>query len=336
MVEFHPVRYFQRQFPQGGLLLQSLSALAAFSLGLPLTAALALTEEQVDAVASVTTVIIGQGLQPGDIEARREWNPGSGAIVARNDDTYYVLTALHVVRTRDTVYGIRTSDGEVHFVDDVKTKDNIFYFGREAGEFGETVEGYDLAVVRFESDRDYPVAAIGDGRQLDVGDRLYISGWPSPEDDSARRTRETVRGELTAIFPPAPDGGYSLLYSNETQRGMSGGPVFDENGALVAVHGRGRARADAFCLDPQLSSRNSCGMQAVHFLQQVQLKELPLAFESPPVDPETIARGMDNLEQADTIEDIYAAFTFDLESLLRDEPSGGCGSLLLGEPCDDF
>lgn len=314
----------------------TLAAISALVIALPLTAAQALTEEQVDAVASVTTVVIGQGLQKGDIEAQREWNPGSGAIVAREGDTYYVLTALHVVRTRDTVYGIRTSDGEVHFVDDVNESGNILYFGQETGEFGEIIQGYDLALVKFESDRDYPVAALGDSRDLEAGDRVYISGWPNPDDASARRTRETVSGEISAIFPPSEDGGYSLLYSNNTQRGMSGGPVFDTDGELVGIHGRGRAQDDIYCLDPAQSRENSCGMRAIDFVRQVQLKGLSLAFEPPPVDPEVIARGMENLDEADTIEDIYAAFAFDLDSLLRDEPSGGCGSLLLGDPCDDF
>ncbi|MGC9502232.1 S1 family peptidase [Baaleninema sp.] len=314
----------------------AVASLATVSLSVPLTAAQALTEEQIDAVASVTTVVIGQGLQEGDIEARREWNPGSGAIVARDGDTYYVLTALHVVRTRDTVYGIRTSDGKVHFVDDVKTKENILTFGEEVGEFGESIQGYDLALIKFESDRDYPIAVMGDAQALTPGDPVYISGWPNPDDASARRMRETVSGTLNAVFPPSEDGGYSILYDNETQRGMSGGPVFDEEGELIGIHGRGRAQDNIYCLDPQLSADNSCGMQAAHFVSQVRQSGLSLAFQPPPVEPQVIAAGMSNLDRADTIEDIYSAFTFDLESLLRDEPSGGCGSLLLGEPCEPF
>ena len=315
---------------------RAIAIVLASTLSVPLVAADALTEEQVDAVASQTTVVIGQGLQKGDIEAQREWNPGSGAIVARSGDRYYVLTALHVVRTRDTVYGVRTSDGEVHLVDDVNTDRNIYPLGREAGEFGETIDGLDLAVVEFESDRDYPIAVMGDSQAMTPGESIFVSGWPSPEDFDARRERVTETGALTAVFPPADDGGYSLLYSNATRRGMIGGPVFNGDAERIGVHGRGRAQEQAYCLDPELSTDNSCGIQTIHFVDRAFAQGLVLTFAQPPVDPQTIALGLAAREEADTIEDIYALFTFDLGTLLRDGPSGGCGSMLLGDGCDEF
>ncbi|MCT7971841.1 S1 family peptidase [Laspinema olomoucense] len=304
------------------------------TLALPVVASRSLAPEQVNAIASQTTVIIAQGLQEGDIEARQEWNPGSGVIVARDGNTYSVLTALHVVRTREVVYGVRTSDGKVHQVDDVETQSNIIPLGEELGEFGETIQGLDLAIVTFNSDQDYPIAVMGDSPHIDRGAPVYISGWPNPEDESARRVREFREGNLTDIAnPPSDDGGYSLLYTNETKRGMSGGPVFNQEGELVGIHGRGRAQEDRYCVDPELSQNNSCGIQTLHFIDRVQREQLALSFAEPPVNPEVISHGITNMEQADTIEDIYKDFTF-LRSLLRDGPSGGCSSLLLGEPCN--
>ncbi|MFO8040157.1 MAG: serine protease [Sodalinema sp.] len=314
-------------------LLRPLAILMAIALSLPLTAAQALTEEEIEAVASITTVVIGQGLEEGDVEARAEWRPGSGVLVAREDEFYYVLTALHVVRTQGVEYGIRTSDGKVHKVDLLKHQDSILYFGQEVGDYGDSIEGYDLAMIRFESEIDYPLAVMGHAQDLSQGDRLYISGWPDPGPEQARRTRQTVSGQLTAVFPPAPDGGYSLLYTHDTQVGMSGGPVFNDQGALVGIHGQGPANGEAFCIEPELSRENSCGLRSVDFVEALRHQGISLSFESPPVDPDVIARGLDNLETADTINDIYADFT-NLESLLRDGPSGGCDSMLLGDPCD--
>lgn len=324
---------------------------------IPVWAVQALTLDQVDAIASQVTVVIAQGLQKGDIEQRQEWNPGSGVLVARDGQTYYALTALHVVRTRGTVYGVRTSDGEVHFIDDETDPSNIIPLGNEQDDSGSRIQGMDLALVRFTSPIDYPVAVMGNSLRMHQGDRVVVSGWPNPETDSSRRERISSSGSLLAVLAnPLADGGYSVLYNNQTRRGMSGGPVLNGDGELIGIHGRGRgdsngcssegaaiASADAASgmevgqsvgqvLDRLTNS--SCGMQTVHFLGAAEAARIVLRYQDPPVDERLIARGLAQKPQADTVEDIYAAFTFDVRSLLRDQPSGGCGSVLLGEPCD--
>ena len=308
-----------------------IGTVAALVVTVPIIAAQKdLTKEQIDDMSSRTTVVIAQGLQKGDIEARQEWNPGSGVIVARSGNVYYVLTALHVVRTREVVYGVRTADGEVHFVDDVETQDNIHFFGKEDENLGETIEGFDLAIVKFKSDKNYPVAVIGKSQKMEKGEAIYISGWPNPEEETARRERKFSAGNLTTIVnPPSGDGGYSMLYDNQTRRGMSGGPVFNSRGELIGIHGRGRAQDNVYCIDPKLSVENSCGIQSLHFLSEVQLAKIPLTFKQPPVD----LREIEKLPVDDVIENIYEEFTFDKAALLRDGPSGGCESLLLGDPC---
>ncbi|MGL5925797.1 MAG: hypothetical protein ACRC32_23115, partial [Chroococcidiopsis sp.] len=67
-----------------------------------------LNQTEIDAIASQTTVVVGQDLQKGDVEARREFNPGSGVIIAKRGNIYYVATNLHVVRGRGGFYGVRT------------------------------------------------------------------------------------------------------------------------------------------------------------------------------------------------------------------------------------
>ncbi|TAD80103.1 MAG: serine protease [Oscillatoriales cyanobacterium] len=322
---------------------------------IPAWAVLALTFDQVDAIASQVTVVIAQGLQKGDIESRQEWNPGSGVLVAHEGQTYYALTALHVVRTRNTVYGVRTSDGEVHFIDDETDPTNIIPLGNESDRLGAAIQGMDLALVRFTSDRDYPLAVMGNSLRMRSGDRVVVSGWPNPNDDSARRERVSTSGAIAAILSqPETDGGYSVFYDNPTRRGMSGGPVLNGDGELIGIHGRGRGeeggaggcasetalakdaaaelgRSSGRAIDP---NQASCGMQTVHFLSAAEGAKIALTYDDPPVDEQLIARGLAQKPKADTVEDIYAAFTFDVRSLLRDQPSGGCGSVLLGEPCD--
>ena len=126
----------------------------------PVTDSKTLNQTEIDAIASQTTVVVGQDLQKGDVEARREFNPGSGVIIAKRGNIYYVATNLHVVRGRGGFYGVRTFDGEVYPVDDESTRSNIVPMGKEQGESGETIRGLDVAIVQFKSDKNYPLANL--------------------------------------------------------------------------------------------------------------------------------------------------------------------------------
>jgi S1-C subfamily serine protease len=236
----------------------------------PVENALALNKDEIRKIAYQTTVMIAQGLEKGDLEKRQEFNPGSGVIVARKGRTYYVLTALHVVRTRDVIYGIRTSDGEVHSVDDVDTHDNIIPLGTELETFPTMIQGYDLAVIKFESNHTYAVIPIGDSSALKPGDKLFVSGYTDPNRTPNQRQHQVSEGILIQILSsPSSDGSYSLLYTNLTQRGMSGGSMLNEDGELVGIHGRGKGQNS--CGGSEVGTRNSCGMQIKSLLTQFQV-----------------------------------------------------------------
>ena len=48
-----------------------------------------------------------------------------------------------------------------------------------------------------------------------------------------------TEGKVTANANRPLAGGYSLVYSNNTLPGMSGGPVFNDAGETIAIHGKG-------------------------------------------------------------------------------------------------
>jgi tetratricopeptide (TPR) repeat protein/S1-C subfamily serine protease len=159
---------------------------------------------------------------------------GSGVIVARQGRTYYVLTAKHVVRDPNTKQQYPSPQ--------IVTYDQ----DRRSATSTVVAEGVDLAVVRFESSNNYPVARLGEYSQND-GDVAFVGGFPgrlninSPLwqwqlNPGAVRSRE--QGKLQTQTNESFADGYDLIYSSISYGGMSGGPVFDTVGNVIGIHGR--------------------------------------------------------------------------------------------------
>lgn len=244
-----------------------------------------LNQAEINSLAKQTTVLIAPQLKPQELEdllakkPGKTWTFGSGVIVAKEGQTYYVLSVAHNFAQeqveKNLPYGILTSDRQVHVVQSVndgKNCTNNFQVNNTLGRaallrFGcyqsrRKVNGYDLAIVTFQSSQNYAIAPIGTTKELTTGELLYISGWPNIEveaklnndgspqldaqgriicqDPSPRRQRQLTWGPLQAIVSAveAPNG-YSLYYIDRTRPGMSGGPVFNEFGQVVGIHGRG-------------------------------------------------------------------------------------------------
>jgi serine protease Do len=307
--------------------------LAALSIVLFNAPSLAFSLDDLNSMSSQTTVLIAKSLSKGDLENKQEWFPGSGSIVAHIGNTYYAVTNTHVVRQQNKgeLWGVRTADGEVHKI--IDDENSIFRFGKFTGDT-DPMPGFDLALVKFTSNINYPVAVLGDSSKLQPGNEVFISGWPNPENLDARRQRQFTGGKIAKISTsPDLNGGYSLMYSNWTRPGMSGSPVFNIRGEIIGIHGKGRGTANDYCVDKKLSPNNSCGIQQIHLIKLPKVNQMNLAFTPPPVNPAVIMQGRKNKDKADKIEDIYKLFT--LGAMRRDAGigSGGCGSLLLGDRC---
>jgi tetratricopeptide (TPR) repeat protein len=216
-----------------------------------------LPAEQVKQIANETTVLIDGA------------NPGSGVIVGRVGDTYYVLTARHVIATVDG-YTIQTSTGDRYPVE----------YSRVT-----KLPTVDLAIVPFTSSRSYPVATLANYAYNAEFRTVYTAGW------TASRSRQFTTGILgdrnfsIALTQGLRQDGYELFYSNLTQVGMSGGGVWDANGRIIGIHGlaEGEEINDGQRGTARVKRGFSSGIPITLFLQHAaQLALAPRIETNPP------------------------------------------------------
>jgi Flp pilus assembly protein TadD len=177
------------------------------------TASLGLSATEVARIAKGATVKIESDI-----------SQGSGEIIQQQSGQYLVLTAAHVVSDRSVKYTAIAADDRRYPL----LPDTI-----------ETLPGVDLAVVRFTSDRRYLIPKLGDANTSTEGTTAYVSGFPSGTAAIDLSVFSFTDGKITANSSRPLKDGYSIIYSNNTLPGMSGGGVFNDRGELIAIHGRG-------------------------------------------------------------------------------------------------
>ncbi len=183
---------------------------------------------------------------------------GSGVIIAKEGDTYTVLTAAHVLCESGSgvqscpSYEVMTDDGEKHTVE----KNTI-----------QTKVGVDLGILKFKSQRNYQVATLADYNPNE-DDYVFTVGYPKLGNKSPWRfspgfifdkesgllhTRQSdfqsnsnSDGKLQTASQTVTSltGGYELVYTSITYGGMSGGAVLDSQGTgnwYSWTLGRGRS-----------------------------------------------------------------------------------------------
>ncbi|MEX2442261.1 MAG: Do family serine endopeptidase [Alkalispirochaeta sp.] len=140
---------------------------------------------------------------------------GSGVIVRRDGERYYVITNDHVIGNADEI--TITLDNGSDYTGEIVGKDSR----------------KDLAMVSFTSDADIPVARIGDSSDLHVGDWVMAIGSPF-----GFQSTVTV-GIVSAVERRGgPAGNISDFIQTDAaiNRGNSGGALVNLAGELVAIN----------------------------------------------------------------------------------------------------
>jgi serine protease Do len=146
----------------------------------------------------------------------------SGVIVARSGKIYTVLTVSYLLLNSER-YTISAPDG-------------IKYPLKNA----QKLPGNDMATVQFESSATYAIAKLGNSDKLDFNSSAYVAGYPKP---GSRMNIDPVLTITNGNFSPlVPEeqvrDGYTIAYDSPTRAGMGGGPVFNDAGEVIAIHGR--------------------------------------------------------------------------------------------------
>ena len=143
---------------------------------------------------------------------------GSGIIVRRTDNEVYVLTNNHVIGNADKITV-------------------TLYDGREyQAELVGDDENRDLALIRFQTSENVPVATLGDSRNVQVGDLVFAVGNP------LGFASTITSGIVSAVERDGPGGRNAPLLNNYIQtdaainRGNSGGPLVNLSGEVVGIN----------------------------------------------------------------------------------------------------
>jgi S1-C subfamily serine protease len=146
---------------------------------------------------------------------------GSGTIIQRSGTTYRVITNEHVLKS-STKVRVQTEDGSIY---------------QASRDWGVKFQSNDLAIVEFRSITPYQVARIGSSFSLHQGEVMFAAGYPYTDNIANRPAFMFTEGQVAFLSDKAFIGGYQLGYSNKVRKGMSGGPVLNNQGELVAING---------------------------------------------------------------------------------------------------
>jgi S1-C subfamily serine protease len=148
---------------------------------------------------------------------------GSGIIIAKERDVYIVVTNAHVLQTQEDKYSLQTSDGVSHSAWQLKQK---------------SFTDYDLALLQFKSSQfSYEVATLGHSSTLTEGEPVLAAGFPFSEEKREDLGLKITEGKISLISAKSLKDGYQIGYTNDIKKGMSGGPVLNLKGELIAING---------------------------------------------------------------------------------------------------
>jgi WD40 repeat protein len=226
-------------------ILSAMIALSSIAL-IPVTSTqivLALTTDEVKTIVKAITVRI-EGPKGG-----------SGVILEKKGNTYYIVTNWHVV-DKPGDYRVITPDGKSH---------SVYY------SLIRRMPGADLAIVPISSPQSYRLAQLANSPAT-TGKKAIVAGWPISGGSLQQPIFLATEGAITGRQTPLQ--GYTLVYNNLVRAGMSGGPILDDAGRLIAINGIVK-------LEDNSDKIVAAGIETNTFMKWRSTVSLPLVPQSP-------------------------------------------------------
>jgi S1-C subfamily serine protease len=182
--------------------------------------AVALSPPEVGQIAKKITVRI-------DARINNDNSYGSGVIIKREGNIYTIITAYHVVK----------EPGNYEIIAPDKNSYDINY------QTVTKIPDADLAVMQFTSNQTYAVAKIVNSDLYPPGTAVHVAGFPKPTASFRQRELKFISDmKIETNSSQNPSEGYGLRFSlnnnNKPIQGMSGGPIINDKGELIGIHGQ--------------------------------------------------------------------------------------------------
>lgn len=171
-------------------------------------------------VALLPTGLHAGELSQSVVQIQNQAEPGSGFFLKVGDQTVFV-TAKHVLGSSGEQVVLNLPDGGRL---EIPLKDQI------------PINGLDSAIIIISKTPGSILPLDASNGSLEPKQILTVWGFPVSDKSAANRL-DSRRGPY-AGSPASVQDGYSLLYGAQTQIGFSGGPILNELGKVVGMHGR--------------------------------------------------------------------------------------------------
>ena len=177
---------------------------------------------------------------------------GSGILVHKENNTYYVLTAAHVLGRQVCLNKQLIDTGDI----EVMTHDNSYHqvlaekiicphipYSKSLNKlcinknYSSMPWSLDMALIAFKSRIDYEVVSKYASIKRN-GFHVYVSGYPDISEDEVKIFKSNGPANLPPKYSSSTCKGYGLRYIVPPRVGMSGGGVWSHKGHLIGIHGQ--------------------------------------------------------------------------------------------------